>query len=62
MGNLSIPKQFTNRYIASLKPREARYDITDATGMQVRITARGIRVFSVRWYQHSRTGIIIKGE
>jgi integrase len=42
----TVPKRFSDRYIDSLKPRETRYDLTDAAGLQVRVSPRGKRSFS----------------
>lgn len=55
-----MPK-FTDRYIKSLKATGKRYYVTEGNGFQVRVSARGERVFVYRYMQNSKAKWLVLG-
>ena len=47
------PRRFTDRQLQQLKPRDTRYELTDATGLMVRIAPNGKRSF---WHVYKLGG------
>jgi len=50
---MAAPRRFTDKYLSHLKAGPARVELTDSTGLMVRVSPRGVRSF---WWVHKADG------